>query len=63
MRKIKNISQNALARELGMSLANIQKMEYNKAKSIPLDTLDRMCDVLGCEVGELLVRVSEEVKP
>lgn len=57
LRARKEISQNELARQLEMSLANVQKIEYNKAKSIPLDTLDRLCEVLECEVGELLVRV------
>jgi len=59
MRRLKGLSQNGLARLLGMSLANVQKIEYNKAKSIPLDTLDEMCKVLECEVGDLLVRVPE----
>jgi putative transcriptional regulator len=57
LRARKEISQNELARRLGMSLANVQKIEYNKAKSIPLSTLDRLCEVLDCEVGDLLVRV------
>jgi putative transcriptional regulator len=52
-------SQNELARIVEMSLANIQKIERNKAKSIPLDTLDRLCEVLNCEVGDWLVRVSD----
>lgn len=59
LRSRQGISQNELARRLKMSLANIQKMEYNKAKSIPLDTLDKLCKVLKCEVGELLVRVPD----
>jgi putative transcriptional regulator len=59
LRSRQGISQNELARRLKMSLANIQKMEYNKAKSIPLDTLDKLCKVLECEVGELLVRVPD----
>jgi putative transcriptional regulator len=57
MRSRREISQNELARRLEMSLANVQKIEYNKAKSIPLDTLDRLCEILECEVGELLIRV------
>ncbi|MBS3029581.1 MAG: helix-turn-helix domain-containing protein [Dolichospermum sp. DET50] len=59
LRKNKDISQNELARLLEMSLANVQKIEYNKAKSIPLDTLERLCRVLGCQVGELLVLVDK----
>jgi putative transcriptional regulator len=59
VRTSRSISQNELARILEMSLANIQKIERNKAKSIPLDTLDRLCEVLNCEVGDLLVRVTD----
>lgn len=59
LRNNKQISQNELARSLGMSLANVQKIEYNKAKSIPLDTLERLCSVLDCQIGELLVIVTE----
>ena len=59
LRAAKGLSQNALARELKMSLNNIQKMEYQKAKSIPLDTIERICKVLGCDVGDLLKVVSE----
>lgn len=57
LRGAKGLSQNALARELGMSLNNIQKIEYNKVKSIPLDTLEKLCLTLDCEIGELLVLV------
>ncbi|MEA5503563.1 helix-turn-helix transcriptional regulator [Halotia wernerae UHCC 0503] len=59
IRNGRGISQNELARRLEMSLANVQKIEYGKAKSIPLDTLDKLCKILQCEVGELLVRVPD----
>lgn len=57
IREAKGLSQNALARQLEMSLANVQKIEYGKAKSIPLDTLEKICLTLDCEVGDLLVLV------
>jgi putative transcriptional regulator len=60
IRNERGISQNELARRLEMSLANVQKIEYGKAKSIPLDTLDKLCKILRCEVGELLVRVPDD---
>jgi len=60
MRNARGISQNELARRLEMSLANVQKIEYGKAKSIPLDTLDKLCQILECEVGQLLVRVPDD---
>jgi putative transcriptional regulator len=60
IRNVRGISQNELARRLEMSLANVQKIEYGKAKSIPLDTLDKLCQILQCEVGDLLVRVPDD---
>ena len=61
IRNARGISQNELARKLEMSLANVQKIEYGKAKSIPLDTLDKLCQILKCEVGELLVRRPDDI--
>lgn len=60
VRTAKNLSQNELARLLEMSLGNVQKIEYGKAKSIPLDTLDRLCKVLSCEPGDLLRYVPDD---
>ncbi len=56
MRERKGVSQNALARALNMSLANVQKIEYGKAKSMSFELADRLCDVLECEIQELLHR-------
>ncbi len=61
VRKARNISQNELARRLEMSLGNVQKIEYGAAKSIPLATLDRLCETLDCEVGDILVRTRKEI--
>lgn len=55
LREAKGLSQNALARQLEMSLGNVQNIEYGKAKSIPLDTLEKLCLALNCEIGDLLV--------
>ncbi len=60
LRDAKGLSQNALARQLEMSLGNVQKIEYGKVKSIPLDTLEKLCRTLDCEIGDLLVLVREE---
>ncbi|MDY6782826.1 MAG: helix-turn-helix domain-containing protein [Cyanobacteriota bacterium] len=57
LREAKGLSQNVLARRLEMSLNNVQKIEHGKAKSIPLNTLEKLCLTLGCEIGDLLVLV------
>jgi putative transcriptional regulator len=56
----RGISQNGLAQQLGMTLQNIQKIEYGQAKSIPLETLDKLCKALNCQVGDLLVYIPDK---
>ncbi|WP_013325675.1 helix-turn-helix domain-containing protein [Gloeothece verrucosa] len=64
IRQSRQLSQNKLARLLEMSLANVQKMEYGKAKAIPFETLDKLCKILECQVGELIVFIPDsEDKP
>ena len=57
VRESRGLSQFELAQCSGMSPQNIQKLEQGRAKGIQLDTLDTLCEVLGCEIQELLVRV------
>ena len=57
VREARNLSQNKLAQLIGMTLQNVQRIEYGDAKSIPLDTLDKLCEALDCQTGDLLVRV------
>lgn len=59
-RKKRGISQKKLAESIGMSIQNIQQIEYGKAKSIPLETLDKICRRLDCQVGEILVYVPSD---
>lgn len=54
VRQARGLSQEELARKTGMSLGNVQRIEYGKAKSIPLDTLENFCRALNCEAGDLL---------
>ena len=61
LRKKKGLSQNGLAQALGMTLQNVQRIEYGQAKSIPFETLDDLCDILDCDIGDLLIR--EKDKP
>ncbi len=53
VRKIRGLSQNALAKAAGMTLQNVQHLE-RKAKSLPLTTLDNLCNVLKCTPADLL---------
>lgn len=59
MRMARGLSQNGLAQKLGMTLQNIQKIEYGKSKGIQFDVLAKLCQVLDCQPGDLLVYVEE----
>lgn len=55
VRLSRQLSQNKLAQLVGMTLQNVQRIEYGEAKSIPLETLDKLCQALNCQPGDLLV--------
>lgn len=59
IREQRRLSQNKLAQLMEMSLQNIQRIEYGDAKSIPLETLDKLCEALNCQPGDLLIRVND----
>lgn len=44
----------ALAEAVGVSLVNLSIMKNNRAKAIRFTTLTAICEVLGCQPGELL---------
>lgn len=58
MRLKRGLSQNELARKIEMSLNAVQHIEY-KAKAIQLDTLGKLCSVLDCQPGDLLVWIPD----
>lgn len=55
VRKSQGLSQNELARLIQMSPQNIQKIEQGNAKSLTFDALERLCQALGCQPGDLLI--------
>lgn len=44
-----------LAKEVGISNANLSILKNNKAKAIRFSTLERICQVLECQPGDLLI--------
>lgn len=48
-RTIKKVSE-----ETGISRTTLTALYYNKCTGIQFDTLEKLCDALTCEVGELL---------
>lgn len=45
----------ALSERVGVSIVNLSVLKNDRAKAIRYSTLRAICDVLECEVGELLV--------
>lgn len=58
-REKKGYSKLKLARETGLSARCIEHIEYDKAKNPRVQTLKRICEVLGVSIDEL---VREEKK-
>lgn len=43
-----------LARHIGISEPNLSLLKSGKVKGIRFDTLERICEVLNCQPGDLL---------
>jgi putative transcriptional regulator len=43
-----------LSGKVGITLANLSILKTGKAKGLRFATLDAICEVLGCQPGELL---------
>jgi putative transcriptional regulator len=51
-----------LAKTTGMPYSTVHKLGNAQTYGISFDVLDKLCDALGCEPGDLLVRVSKGKK-
>jgi len=58
-RKSKDWSQERLARESGVSVSYVQKIEQNQVRRIALDTVDKLCHALECDISDLLVFIKD----
>lgn len=43
-----------LSDRVGIALSNMSKLKNGKVKSIRLDTLDKICEELDCQPGDIL---------
>lgn len=56
LREKKKMTQESLASAAGMSQQLYRAYESGKVKRPNLDYLERFCQTLGCEIGEILIR-------
>jgi putative transcriptional regulator len=50
----RKMSVTELSERVGITMANISILKNGKAKAIRLSTLDRICQVLDCQPGDIL---------
>ncbi|MCI5689153.1 MAG: helix-turn-helix transcriptional regulator [Emergencia sp.] len=56
----RKISLNELAEKVGISNVNLSKIKNNKVTAIRFSTLSAICQVLGCQPGDILEYENEE---
>ena len=50
----KKMSVTELSEKVGITMANISILKNGKAKAIRFTTLDKLCEVLECQPGDIL---------
>lgn len=56
-RKLTNFSgfrRTLLSERVGITMANISILKNGKARAIRFDTLDKICEVLDCQPGDII---------
>lgn len=56
----RKMSVTELSEKVGITMANLSILKNNKAKAIRFSTLDKICEVLECQPGDILEYVEEE---
>lgn len=50
----RKMSLTELSERVGITLANMSILKTGKAKAVKISTLLKLCEILDCEVGDLL---------
>lgn len=56
----RKISSDELAERVGITQANLSILKTNKARAIRFSTLEKLCEVLECQPGDILEYRSDE---
>ena len=58
----RKMSVGELAEKVGFTMANVSLLKNGKIKALKMSTLDKLCQVLDCQPGDLLeYREGEDV--
>ncbi len=52
---------NELAEKVDISIANLSNLKTGKVHAIRFSTLDKICEVLDCQPGDIIEYVKEEI--
>lgn len=58
----RKMSVTELSNRVGITMANISILKNGKAKAVRLETLDKICEILECQPGDILEYRKEEIK-
>ena len=50
----RKVSSNELAERVGITAANLSVLKTGKAKAVRFSTLDKICEALDCQPGDIL---------
>ena len=56
----RKMSVTELTERVGITMANVSLIKNGKVKAIRLSTLDKLCEALHCQPGDLLEYKEEE---
>lgn len=56
----RRMSLTELSEKVGVTLANLSILKTGKAKAVRFSTLEKLCEVLECQPGDILVWEEKE---
>ena len=57
----RKMSVTELSNRVGITMANISILKNGRAKAVRLETLDKICEILECQPGDILEYRKEEL--
>ncbi len=58
----KRMKVNELAEKIGLTYVNVSTLKNERIKAIRLSTLDKICEVLECQPGDILEYIDEKME-
>ncbi len=62
MLALRKMKSKDLATAIGATEANLSKLKSGSMKGVKFETLDKICEVLDCQPGDILVHVPNTQK-